>query len=401
MAEFSVFVQFPAHRFAVDYYEFYGMDGRLRVSPPIHRVASFLELLNGIVTQGNQWVIIVSHGNPNGLVMRLVDRRNSGNATSDALAILLKIHIVRERAREIRDRPGERQPEDLLPVLNIITSPPGAGERSIDTLFNPPQADTSEVQRLRSQLRQARETFAQRRAEARRLPPDQRETELQSIDQQERQFLADALRNFETMLNNWITAQANAMSVRVSDVDELIDAMQRVHGIHLKRVLVRGCNLGGNDDERTPTALCYFLGAEILDAPKVYTVFGPLRVGIGERRPPGLARAGRLSICGQEDVRRRRGCWWTFEVNGNATDAGTIRMHIRHLGGINYTAVAHATTLPALVRWVHAHLGTPRNTLQARRGITTFPVHFLLTAPAVFPLDEEWTRHVRRVLGLR
>jgi hypothetical protein len=332
--------------------------------------------------------------------MRLVDRRNSGNATSDALAILLKGHIVREQVREMRDRPGDRQPEDWFPVLNRITSPPGAGERSIDTLLNPPAGDTAEVQRLRSQVREARAALAQRRAQARELPLGQREAELQAIDQEERQFVANTLQNFETRLSNWIIAQANAMSVRVSDVDELIEAMHRVHRIQLKRVLVRGCNLGGNDDERTPTALCYFLGAEILDAPKVYTIFGPLRVGIGARRPPGLARAGRLTICGQEDVRRRRGCWWTFEVQGSPTDAGTVRMHIRHLGGINYHAVAHATTMAALVRWVHAHFGTPSGTLHERRGTVTFPVHFLLTAPAAFPLDEQWVQHVRRVLGL-
>jgi hypothetical protein len=56
-----------------------------------------------------------------------------------------------------------------------------------------------------------------------------------------------------------------------SEVDQLLHAMHQVQRLQLTRVLIRGCNIG--QSEESMTVLCNFLGARILDAPQVTTLF--------------------------------------------------------------------------------------------------------------------------------
>jgi hypothetical protein len=205
-------------------------------------------------------------------------------------------------------------------------------------------------------------------------------------------------------VHNYEDTQRRRMRLQRDEVDALIEAMTAVQRLRPPRVVVRGCNLGQN--EVSMTALAYFLGAQVVDAPTVYTVYGPLRIAVDGRAPRQLR--GRSRVCAQEDVRRRRGCHWRLRVApppiiyAGVLPADLINLRIRYTGGINYTALGHAPNWETVHRWVIQSFGLPAGglrSLQQRSNLAQVPIHFLLTAPPAFPLDASWESLNVRVLG--
>lgn len=403
MADFSVFIDHAEIPEAAAFYETFQREGALQVRLPVHRLPSdFLALLEALQHAGNRLVLLVSHGNPKGLIMPLTGRRRGRRpalADSVALVQLIKFDMVQEALREIRRRPVDQQrPEDWLGVLNLVTRPVlgysynAALHRFVQHpatwLFQNFQQDTPEVQRLRAQLNDGRQRLAQRRAEAesrRARDPVAAQEELAHLQREAAQFEENTRSMAQRTVEQWLRTQVRDLGLTGSEVDQLIHAMHQVQRLQLTRVLIRGCNIG--QSEESMTVLCNFLGARILDAPQVTTLFGPVRPHVGphfvQRRDGRRAR----DMCGADELRRRSGCWWSFEE-------GRLRLQLRYLGPARYYGVAVADSWETVEGWVQSRFGLP----QSRLG-STFPVHVLFTAPPAFPLEPSFRQHMSRVLG--
>jgi len=352
MSEFSAFIQHPDHRFAVDYYNYYGRDGRTPIKVPVHQIRSLLDLLEQIIAADDQLVLIVTHGNPNGLILPLAGRR-SGHADSGALAILLKMLIVNQTVADLDRSASTGNTEDWFQLLNRTLRSPSDGRHPIVALLDPPTSDTNIVRELRARLRNS---------------------DAETVIARARELLAE-----------WRRAQLRQLNITDAVATRLTNAVQAVHDIHLTRVIIRGCNIG--QSEESTHALCYFFGARILDAPDVYTVFGFPSIRGGESRLQRVARQNH-DVCGSDELRRRGGCWWWYQNRH-------LSARIQHLRSINYQMEIVADTPETVATWRRENFGTPLRTSGNR-----FPVHFLLTAPPLYPLNDNWRSHIVRAMGL-
>ena len=404
MADFSVFIDHAEIPEAAAFYETFQREGALQVRLPVHRLSSdFLALLQAIQHAGNRLVLLVSHGNPKGLIMPLTRRRRGRRpalADSVALVQLIKFAMVQQALRELRSLQtvDQQRPEDWFGVLNLVTRPVSGysydatlhrfAQHPATWLFQNFQQDTPEVQRLRTQLNDGRQQLAQRRAEAesrRAHDPVAAQEEFARLQREAAQFEENARSMAQRTVENWLRTQVRDLGLIGSEVDQLLHAMHQVQRLQLTRVLIRGCNIG--QSEESMTVLCNFLGARILDAPQVTTLFGPVRPHVGphfvQRREGRRAR----DMCGADELRRRSGCWWSFE-------AGRFRLQIKYLGPARYYGVAVADSWETVERWAQDRFGLPQSRLSA-----TFPAHFLFTAPPAFPLEPSFRQHMSRVLG--
>jgi hypothetical protein len=104
MADFSVFIDHTEIPEAATFYETFQREGTLRVRLPVYRLPSdFLALLEAIQQAGNRLVLLVSHGNPRGLIIPLTGRRRGRRpALADSVAL---VQLIKFDGARILDAP--------------------------------------------------------------------------------------------------------------------------------------------------------------------------------------------------------------------------------------------------------------------------------------------------------
>lgn len=385
MADYSVFLDVTVWQEAVNYYNAFGTDGPRKVALPTNSFdGDLLTLLKQIATAANPFILIVTHANPNGMVMRLIKRskkeKAAAGADNSSMCLLMEIARIRDGLDALGKIPKEKQTvEDWDDLLKRIMRPEDRKKQPLEALLaesEPPdfQKDVQHRKHERAKLKAAREKITS-------APGDHRR-ELEQLEKSSKEYEAGERDEAEKAVSNWLKSQQHAMNLSGDDVDNLLGAVKAVQTMHLKEIQIRGCRLGQKED--TMKVLLRFFAAEHLVAPEVKTIFGTLAPRIGSHfleRRGGKKSPG---ICGKDDLTNPSGCWWTFDEG--------FRMTVKWGKGTLYLFDSAADSQEAVDDWVKARFGPSRTRLRAE-----FPIHMLFSAPPAFPLESAFADQMNEI----
>jgi hypothetical protein len=385
VADYSVFLDVSQWPEAVNYYNTYGSDGPRQVKlPPNSFDGDLLTLLKQISDAGNQFILIVTHANPNGMAMHLVKRAKNAKAAAFAnnssLCLLMEMARIRAGLETIGKIPKDRQRvEDWDELLKRIMRPEDRKEHPLKALLaegepSAFQADVQHRKQERAKLKAAREKIAS--------APGGHRSELAELEKSSEEYEAGERDEAEKAVNNWLQSQRHAMDLSADDLDNLLDAMKSAQAVKPKDIQIRGCRLGQKED--TMKILLRFFGADHLVAPEVKTIFGTLRPRMGSQFLQHRSGPKSPGICGKDDLIKPSGCWWSFDDG--------FRMTVKWGGGTLYLFDSAADSQDTVVDWVKNRFGPTRTGLRDE-----FPIHMLFSAPPAFPLESAFAAQMNEI----
>jgi hypothetical protein len=383
--DYSVFLDETQWPEAIAYYNTFGTDGPRTVAlPPRSFGGDLLTLLDQIKGAGNAYILIVTHADPNGVVMRLVKRpkkeHQAAGANNSGLCLLMEIARVRAGIAEISKIPKDKQRvEDWDAVLKRIMRPEDRKNHPLEALLaeDEPAAFQNDVRHRKEQrakLKAAREKT--------RSAPGDHKHELAQLDKNSAEYEAGERDEAEKAVTQWLESQRKALVLEQQDLDNLLASMKAVQGAGLKEIQIRGCRLG--QKEGTMKILLRFFAAAHLVAPEVKTIFGTLRPSIGPQFLQHHRGPKSPGICGKDDLTKPSGCWWSF--------GDGFRMTVKWGKGILYLFDSAADSQESVDDFVKTRFGPPRTRLRPE-----FPIHILFSAPPAFPLESAFSDQMNEV----